>query len=219
LHRRRAAQFGGGLRQILDVDARQLSGECFLGLPHFRQHHAFEERRREIDCPGWSLSDSWTARAFRSSRTDRGAQVLPPVSATKLQSVAVELYCRFATPVPAHAGQVVTWVSLSRGRFGNNPSGGLVPRYLPSTVADWALESFVVGHSAMCTFCCKGDLALQTSPIMYIQLVRIFILQLFYNIHKPGTRLSTLSSRFAGPQWCAPSIPVSVTEIRHWTNF
>ena len=32
----------------------------------------------EIDDPVWSVSDRGTVGAFRSSRTDRGAQVLPP---------------------------------------------------------------------------------------------------------------------------------------------
>jgi hypothetical protein len=36
----------------------------------------------EIDCPVWSVSDRGTTGAFRSSRTDRGAQVLPPARAT-----------------------------------------------------------------------------------------------------------------------------------------
>src|SRR5215831_7514727 len=36
----------------------------------------------EIDCPVWSVSDRGTAGAFRSSRTDRGAQVLPLGGAT-----------------------------------------------------------------------------------------------------------------------------------------
>ena len=42
--RRNAAQFGGGLRQILHTDARQFGGESFLGLPQNRQHDVPEQR-------------------------------------------------------------------------------------------------------------------------------------------------------------------------------
>src|SRR6516225_5462417 len=41
----------------------------------------------EIDGPVRSVSDRRTAGAFRSSRTDRGAQVLPPAGATVPPSI------------------------------------------------------------------------------------------------------------------------------------
>src|SRR5262249_37698346 len=40
----RLAQRGGGMRQILDVDARQRGGEGVLGLPERRHHHLAEQR-------------------------------------------------------------------------------------------------------------------------------------------------------------------------------
>src|SRR5262249_2659097 len=52
--------------------------------PAMRTHHdlAIGIDAGEIGGPVWSVSDRGTAGAFRSSRTDRGAQVLPPAGAT-----------------------------------------------------------------------------------------------------------------------------------------
>src|SRR5216684_3639016 len=41
----RLAQEFGGLRQLLDIDARQRGGERVLGLPQRRDHHLAEQMR------------------------------------------------------------------------------------------------------------------------------------------------------------------------------
>ena len=64
-------------------------------------------------------------------------------------SVAMAGYCGFATPVPPHAGQVVTWGSLSRGRFGNRPSGvsshDICPP--PWRIGHWRISSSAIQRS------------------------------------------------------------------------
>jgi len=76
-------------------------------------------------------------------------------------SVAVAPYCRFATPVPPHAGQVVTWVSLSRGRFGNKPSEvsshDICPP--PWQMGHWRVSSSAIQRSVgfVAKGCCASD--------------------------------------------------------------
>jgi hypothetical protein len=66
----RTASAGGQLRAL-----NRLRAEALATLP-------LGIDAAEIDGPVWSVSDRGTTGAFRSSRTDRGAQVLPPAGAT-----------------------------------------------------------------------------------------------------------------------------------------
>jgi hypothetical protein len=45
-------------------------------------------------------------------------------------------------------------ITLKR-KVWKQPFRGIVPRYLPSTMADWALDNFVISHSAMCRVVAK----------------------------------------------------------------
>ena len=100
-------------------------------------------------------------------------------------SVAMAGYCGFATPVPPHAGQVVTWGSLSRGRFGNRPSGvsshDICPP--PWQIGHWRISSSAIQR---CGGFFQKDLALQTNPIICDSIVAHYILQLLRKIHKSG---------------------------------
>src|SRR5262249_1760703 len=106
-----------------------------------RCHVVLRSRIRELRHPRWVFcvgaggklitnSATWVCPAAPPSASRRspprraGCERFANAAASRaLQSVAVAPYCRFATPVPPHAGQVVTCVSLLRGRFGNKPSG------------------------------------------------------------------------------------------------
>src|SRR5262249_43437172 len=63
----------------IDFSARRCERIRTLNLPR-RPCHWIDAG--EIGGPVWSVSDRGTARAFRSSRADSGAQVLPPARAT-----------------------------------------------------------------------------------------------------------------------------------------
>jgi hypothetical protein len=55
-----------------------------------------------------------------------------------------------------------------KGKVRKQPLGGIVPRYLSSTVADWALENFVVSHSELLTSEHLSRLAIAiTSPVTH----------------------------------------------------
>jgi hypothetical protein len=89
-------------------------------------------------------------------------------------SVAVAAYCGFATPVPLHAGQVVTWVSLSRGRFGNKPSRvsshDICPP--PWQMGHGRISSSAIQRSGVFM---QKDSALQTKAIICETIVAHFI--------------------------------------------
>src|SRR5262249_61516467 len=76
-------------------------------------------------------------------------------------------YGRFATPVPPQAGQVVTWVSRSRKRFGNSPSGESSHDSCPPP---WQIGHCKISSSAIQRYvgCCKRMFALQTNSIIYV---------------------------------------------------
>ena len=67
----RKASAGGQLRALNRLRAEAL-GDLAIGID-----------AGEIEGPVWSVSDRGTAGAFRSSRADSGAQVLPPAGATR----------------------------------------------------------------------------------------------------------------------------------------
>src|SRR5947208_8743660 len=87
-----AARFPGGRHQPLDLGRRQVIDSAASQLRALNPLRAEALRdlaigidaslSGEINGPVWSLSGRGTTGAFRSSRTDRGAQVLPPAGAT-----------------------------------------------------------------------------------------------------------------------------------------
>jgi hypothetical protein len=87
---------------------------------------------------------------------------IPPASSSPNATASrLARYCGFAKPVPPHAGQVVTWVSPSRGRFGNSPSGLSSHDICPPP---WQIGQLRFSSSAIqryVSFSCKEDLALQ----------------------------------------------------------
>jgi hypothetical protein len=101
----------------------------------------------------------------------RGCELFAnPAASRALQSVAVAPYCRFATPVPPHAGQVVTCVSLSRGRFGNKPSGESSQDICPPPwqMGHWRVSSSAIQRSVgfLGKRCCASN-----DPIIYDSIV------------------------------------------------
>jgi hypothetical protein len=83
-------------------------------------------------------------------------------------------------PVPPHAGQVVTLVSPSRGRFGNRPSGVSSHDICPPP---WQIGHLRISSSAIqrSEFCCKRFLRSRRIQSSAIQWLRLLVLQLLHS--------------------------------------
>jgi hypothetical protein len=79
-----APQFADALRIVLVNRLCEHNSQLISKLLFARQpaNLAIGIDASEINGPVWSVSGRGTTGAFRSSRTDRGAQVLPPAGAT-----------------------------------------------------------------------------------------------------------------------------------------